>query len=151
MGLRRPVLNRRGGYTLLELVVTLAILALAVALVAPAVGRGTRTIQARAEVARLTAMLRHAREQAITTGRRHTLVVDPAARRLLIVAGEDDVRETRAWAPEFTVEAASPAALAVRFEPAGVSSGGEFYVVSAGLRYRVSVEPLTGRVKAVRL
>lgn len=153
MGLRRPVLNARG-FTLLELVVTLLVLALAVALVSPAIGRSTRALQARAEVARLTAMLRHAREQAITTGRPHALVVDPAARRLAIVAGEGEVREireTRTWSAEFRVEAASPEGLVVRFDPHGVSSGGELQVASAGLRYRVSVEPLTGRVKAVRL
>jgi general secretion pathway protein H len=150
MGFRRPVLNARG-YTLLELVLTVAILALAVGLVGPAIGRSTQTLQARAEVARLTAMLRHAREQAITTGRPHALVVDPAHRRLAIVTAQGEVRETRAWSPEFRVEAASPEALTVRFEPHGVSSGGELDVFSAGLRYRVRVEPLTGRVKAARL
>lgn len=150
MGFRRPVLSARG-FTLLELVVTLLVLALAAGLVGPAIGRSTRTLQARAEVARLTAMLRHAREQAITTGRPHALVVDPAHRRLAIVTAEGEVREARAWSAEFSVQAASPEALAVRFEPHGVSSGGSLEVSSAGLRYRVSVDPLTGRVKAVRL
>jgi general secretion pathway protein H len=148
--LRRPVLSARG-FTLLELVVTLLVLALAVALVSPSIGRSTRALQARAEVARLTAMLRHAREQAITTGRPHALVVDPTARRLAIVADEGEVRETRVWSAEFRIEAASPGGLVVRFDPHGVSSGGELSVSSAGLGYRVSVEPLTGRVKAVRL
>jgi type II secretion system protein H len=150
MGLRRPLLSARG-FTLLELVVTLLVLALAAGLVGPAVARSTRAIQARAEVARLTAMLRHAREQAITTGRPHALLVDPDRRRLAIVTGEGEVREARGWPAEFSVAAASPEALAVRFEPHGVSSGGELEVSSAGLRYRVSVDPLTGRVRAVRL
>src|SRR5438309_6946832 len=77
------------GFTLIELVVTLLVLAIAVAVVTPTIGRSTENLRARAQVARLTAMLRHAREQAITTRRTHALVVDPAAHRLTIMAGED--------------------------------------------------------------
>jgi prepilin-type N-terminal cleavage/methylation domain-containing protein len=80
----RPEVAR--GFTLLELIVTLSVLALAVALVTPAVGRGTDALKARAEVAGFAAVLRHARELAITTQQPHRVVIDPEAHRMAIVA-----------------------------------------------------------------
>lgn len=148
MGRRQAVGER--GFTLLELVVTLMVLALAIGLAMPAIGRSTETIRTRAEVARFAALLRHAREQAITTRRAHSFVVDPAAHRVRIVAGDDEVRETRALSADLTVEAEPPTALAVRFEPHGVSTGGDFRVASGAARYRVTVDALTGRVRAER-
>ena len=72
----KPVSDSARGFTLLELIVTLAVLALAVAVVTPAIGRGTDGLRARAEVAGFAATLRHAREQAITTQRPYRVVVD---------------------------------------------------------------------------
>ena len=80
----RPEVAR--GFTLLELIVTLSVIALAVALVTPAIGRGTDALKARAEVAGFAAVLRHARELAITTQRPHRVVIDPEAHRMAIVA-----------------------------------------------------------------
>lgn len=80
----RPAVAR--GFTLLELIVTLSVLALAVALVTPAIGRSTDALRARAEVAGFAAVLRHARELAITTQRPHRVVIDPEAHRMAIVA-----------------------------------------------------------------
>jgi prepilin-type N-terminal cleavage/methylation domain-containing protein len=138
------------GFTLVELVVTLLVLALAVGLVLPAIGRGTDSIRARADVARFSALLRHTRDQAITNQRTYTLQVDPAARRVTVVAGADEVVETRPLPADLRVEAEPPPRLDVRFEPYGVSTGGDFKVTSGGWRYRVLVDALTGRVRAVR-
>ena len=77
---RRPEIAP--GFTLLELVVTLGVLALAVAVVTPAIGRGTDGLRTRAEVAGFAATLRHAREQAITTQRPYRVVVDNDGHRL---------------------------------------------------------------------
>jgi prepilin-type N-terminal cleavage/methylation domain-containing protein len=137
------------GFTLIELVVTLLVLAIAVAVVTPTIGRSTENLRARAQVARLTAMLRHAREQAITTRRAHAVVVDPPAHRLTIVAGED-VTSTRTLPADVNIEAFPPQALTVRFEPYGVSNGGDFRIQSGPIRYRVVVDGLTGRVKVDR-
>jgi len=95
------------GFTLIELVVTLLVLAVATAVVTPSIGRSTENLRAKAQVARLTAMLRHAREQAITTRRAHALVVDPAGHRLTSVAG-DDVTLTRTLPADLTIEAVPP-------------------------------------------
>jgi prepilin-type N-terminal cleavage/methylation domain-containing protein len=146
---RHQAVDQRG-FTLLELVVTLLVLALAIGLAMPAIGRSTEAIRARAEVARFAALLRHTREQAITTRRAHALVVEPQGHRVRIVAGADEVRETRALPADFVVEADPPPALSVRFQPEGTSTGGLFHVASGAVRYRISVDALTGRVRAER-
>ena len=109
----------REGFTLLELIVTLLIVAIAVGLVAPAIGRSTETVRARAEVAGFSATFRHAREQAITTQQPFTVVVNPSSRLQTVTTGEDEVRWTRTFSARLTIEAETPSALTVRFEPQG--------------------------------
>jgi type II secretion system protein H len=171
MGRRAKV---AGGFTLLELIVTLAVLAIAAAVVAPALGRSTDTLRARAEVAGFAATLRHAREQAISQQRTHRVVVDAKARRVVIERvgesrerplakdqrgrGKDDdategeakteVSQAKALSPNLTIEAATTSE--VLFDARGFASGGDFKVSSAGVAYRVTVDRLTGRVQSVR-
>ena len=135
------------GFTLLELIVTLLVVAVAVGLVAPAIGRSTETVRARAEVAGFAATLRRAREQAITKRQQHTVVVDPVSRLQTVMTGEDEVQWTHALSARLTIEAATPDGLTVRFEPQGTSSGGEFRVTSGAVTYRVTVDAVTGRVR----
>ena len=106
MGQRHEVGAR--GFTLLELIVALFVIALAVGLVAPVVGRSADTLRGRADVARFSAMFRHARDQAITTRRGHAVVIDPAGHRATIVAAPDEVRQTRALSADLRVEATPP-------------------------------------------
>jgi prepilin-type N-terminal cleavage/methylation domain-containing protein len=149
---RRAALTDRRGFTLLELVVTLSVLALAVGLAIPTIARSTEAIRARADVAGFSALLRHARERAIVSHQPHAVVVDPAARRVSLVAGGPDgeVRETRTLPERLTVEAEPPPALVVRFEPQGGGSGGDFRLSSGTVVYRVTVDALTGRVRSTR-
>jgi prepilin-type N-terminal cleavage/methylation domain-containing protein len=144
---RRPVGGR--GFTLLELVVTLMVLVLALAVVGPSIGRSTDTIRARAQVARFAALLRHTREQAITSRRPHAFAVELHAHRVSIVV-DDEVRESRPLPDHLVVDAEPPSGLTVRFEPHGTSNGGDFRVTSGDVRYRVTVDPLTGRVRIDR-
>lgn len=150
MGQQREVAaGRSPGFTLLELILTLFVLALAAGLAAPAIGRTAETIRARADVAAFTALLRHAHERAITTRQRLSVVVDPGERRIT-VASEEGEKEARTLEARVAVEASPPPALTVRFEPSGTSSGGEFRVSSGPARYRVTIDPVTGRVRANR-
>jgi general secretion pathway protein H len=147
------------GFTLLELIVTLAVLAIAVAVVTPAIGRGTDGLRARAEVASFAATLRHAREQAITTQRTYRVAVDSDARRLSVTTlpspggfpgtpREPEVNETRTLSPRLVVESAQ--ASEVLFDVRGGASGGDFKLTSGGVVYRVTVDRLSGRVRSVR-
>ncbi len=148
---RRASRRAPAGFTLLELIVTLFVLALATALVMPAIGRGTESIRARADVSRFSALLRHAREQAITARRPHEVLIDPVARRVSVKAGADDPRPVLTLPERIGIQANPPPALTVRFEPYGGSSGGDFVLTSSGLRYHVTVDAVTGRVRTERL
>jgi general secretion pathway protein H len=138
------------GFTLLELIVTLLVVAMAVALVAPAIGRSTEAVRTRAEVAGFSATFRHAREQAITTQQSFTVVVNPSSRLQTVTTGEDEVRWTRTFSTRLKIEAETPSALTVHFEPPGNSSGGEFRLTAGAVAYRVTVDAVTGRVKSRR-
>ena len=154
MGQREEVApaRRDGGFTLLELIVTLLVIALAVALTIPAIGRTSEGIRVRAEIAGFSAVLRHARELAITSHATHAVVIDTTARRMTIRSGgpEGEVRQSRALPARLNVHANPPPALTVQFQPQGTSDGGDFRVDSGAITYRVTVDPLTGRVRSVR-
>jgi hypothetical protein len=126
------------------------VLAIAMAVAMPIIGRTSETLQVRVQVAGFSAMLRHAREKAITTRRGHAVVIDPAEHRVRIVVGSDDVRESRALPEHLRVEASPPPALTVRFEPEGTSTGGNFRLSSGAIAYRVTVDSVTGRVRSER-
>jgi prepilin-type N-terminal cleavage/methylation domain-containing protein len=140
------------GFTLLELIVTMFVILLTMGLAVPMIGRSSDAIRARADVAGFSAVLRHARERAITSRQSHAVVIDPAARRITVLAGADgEVKETRAISERLTVQATPPPALTVRFEPEGTSSGGDYRVTAGSVVYRVTVDPITGRVKNTKL
>jgi general secretion pathway protein H len=150
---RGETLRDQRGFTLLELLVTLIVIALAVGLAVPTIGRSTESIRVRAEVAGFSAMLRHARERAIVTRTPQAVVIDPVTRRLSRLAGgpEGEVREMRSLPERLVVEATPPPALTVRFEPEGGSSGGDFRLTSGAIAYRITIDALTGRVRSARL
>jgi general secretion pathway protein H len=148
-----PARGNARGFTLLELIVTLAVLALAAAVVTPAIGRGTEALQARAEVAGFAATLRHVRERAITTQRPQRISLDTENRQIVIQAlqtsdEEKETRETRALPARVTIDA--PRGAEITFDARGMASGGDFRLTAAGITYRVTVDRLTGRVKSTR-
>ena len=138
------------GFTLLELMVVVFVVGLAAMLAAPSIARSTDAVRVRAQIAGFSALLRHAREQAITSGRQHSVVVDPAARQLSVVAGDDDLKRTRAIPAGWILEANPPPNLTVRFEPLGSSNGADFRIVANAIVYHVTVDPITGRVRSLR-
>ena len=148
------MISPRAGYTLMELVVVLALLAVAAALVAPAVGRTAGDVTARTQVGSVAAFLRGAREQAVT---RHQIVevsLDRDGRALLLRRigrdGQEAPPTRHAFSALLRVEsAATPAA--ITFLPQGMSTGARLTVETAGPRwYLVTVDPLTGRVTTQR-
>jgi prepilin-type N-terminal cleavage/methylation domain-containing protein len=138
------------GFTLIELILALFVVALAAAVAGPAVGRSVESMRMRAQVAGFSATLRHAREQAVATQRPHRVEVSPLEHRVSVIADESEVRLTRSLARELTIQAIPPPNLSVNFEPHGVSSGGDFRLAAGAVAYLVSVDPLTGRVRVSR-
>lgn len=137
------------GFTLLELAVTLFVLALGVAVAAPSVARGVDTLRARSETAGIATFLRAAREQAITHNRPYEVQVQEGAVELR--TGET-VLATRRLALGVRVIADAPTSRIVTFLPQGLSSGARLRVEGPGRRlYVVTVDALTGRVATRRL
>ncbi len=149
MGRERATVASRG-FTLLEVLITLFVIAVAVGLIVPTIGKSAEAIRARADVAGFAAFFRHAREQAITRREPQRVVVEPDAHRVILMVGEDTIRRARVLSGRVVIEPVSHAALVVRFEPEGTSSGGAFRLTSGSTTYRVTVDAATGRVRSAR-
>jgi len=149
-----PVVRGPQGFSLMELVVVLAVLAIAAAVVTPAVGRTADGVRARAEVGAVAAFLRSAREQAVTRRQALEVVVERDAHALVVRRagreGEAGVLGSRAVSPLLRIDAA-PLPPRVTFFPHGMSSGARFAIAAPGSRaYVIAVDALTGRVSTLR-
>ena len=142
-----------GGFSLIELVLVLFIIALVAGLVLPAVGRGVETLQLRAEVGAFSAFLRYAREQAITKREAQEVTIKPEAHLLTLrAAGSETPRASRKLSPRIAISADAPSGNSITFSPRGVSTGGSFRLTAPdGRAYWVRVDPLTGRVTNTRI
>jgi len=139
------------GFTLIELTVTLFVLALAVAVAAPSLSRGVDAVRARAETAGIATFLRAARERAITHNRACEVRVNTEEGGIELRTGET-VLAMRHSAPGVRVTLDPPTSRRVTFLPQGLSSGAHLLVEGPGRRaYLVTVDPLTGRVATRRL
>jgi general secretion pathway protein H len=135
------------GFTLLELAVVLAIIAVAAALVLPAVGGGTETLRLRSEAGRVAALLRQARLHAVSQHRPTRVTLDRVRNHLALVAGDPDhpLREL-AMPPgfRFSVESGGEA---LTFSSRGVTREAHWVIETSGGRaLSIRVDALTGRV-----
>ena len=139
------------GFTLIELAVTLLVLAVAVGVSAPSIARGLDALRTRAEAAGVATFLRAAREQAITHNRSYEVRVIPEDGVIELRTG-DAVRSSRRMATGVHIAADPPSAPVVTFLPRGVTSGGRLRVEMPGRRgYLITLDALTGRVSTRRL
>ncbi len=143
--------GRQRGFTLIEVVVVLAILAVATALVLPAVGRGTEALRLRSEAGRVAALVREARLQAVSRGRATRVTLDRARNTVAFTA--DDPEH-----PLRTLELPAGLRLAVvaggeslTFSSRGLTRETRWLVEAAGGRgLLIDVDPVTGRVTVGR-
>ena len=135
----------RAGFTLIEMLVVLAILALVMAVIPPLLAGG----QARAELDtaghELAAALRETRSLAIREGRRESFVIDAAGR---FRAGDGPMRPL---APGLglalaTADGGARPSGAIGFFADGSSTGGKLVLLRGERRSYVTVDWLTGRV-----
>ncbi len=143
----------RRGFTLVEVVVMLAILGLTAAAVAPALGRlGTEPTGSAAR--EFAGDLRSARRTAIERGRAATVSTVPGTGRYTVERDardgdgppEVDVRDL----PDDARFAASEPPARIRFSPLGVATAGRVSIRAAGRRTVVSVDRWTGGVRVER-
>lgn len=148
---RRPTRDSVRGYTLIEVVAVLLVLALAAGVVAPSVGRSLDSLRARAGVAGVASFLRAAREQAITKDATYEVVVDGDGHALALHVGAV-VRATKRLPPALRIQTEGGSPPTIAFYPHGRSSGGHLRIATPGpTMYLVTVEPMTGRVATRRV
>ena len=139
------------GFTLLELAVTLFVMALGVAVAAPSLARGLDTVRARSETAGIATFLRAAREQAITHNRPYEVWVK-TEEGVIELRTRETVQASRRLALGVRAIVDAPTSGTVTFLPQGLSSGARLRVEGPGSgAYLVSVDALTGRVATQRI
>lgn len=145
--------RRFRAFTLVELLVVLAITALVLTAVPPLVSAALPGVELKAAARRVFSSLRLARETAIRTGGESVLVVDVEGRRFEVPGYRTFTLSQRI---DLQLEAASAEMLdeqqgAIRYFPDGSSTGGRI-ILSRGVGpnrrgYQVGVTWLTGRVR----
>ena len=143
-------LNR--GFTLVEIMVVLVIVALMMALVGSSISRNISGAQMRTAAGKVAASMRYTRTQAILTKAEQVFLVD--TEKLTYQAAEREAEEL----PEgMTVELntarselTSETAGGIRFYPDGGSTGGNVRLEANGRIYRVNVAWLTGEASVER-
>ena len=107
------------GFTLIEMVLVLAILAIAVFFVLPSVGRGTEGLRLRTEGGRIAALLRDARRQAVTRREPVRVSLDRVTGAVSLTLGEAATPARRIEVPEGFRLDAGEGGEAVTFSPRG--------------------------------
>jgi general secretion pathway protein H len=139
------------GFTLIEIVVVLAILAVATALVLPSVGRGTESLRIRSEAGRVAALLRQARLEAVSQRRATRVTLDPTRNTAAMVAGDPDRPARLVELPAGFRLRAVTGGESVSFSSRGVARETRWLVEAAGgRRLAIDVAAITGRVTVGR-
>jgi general secretion pathway protein H len=144
------VIIRHNGFTLLELLVVLALLALTYALIPPMFAIGGSTAELKAGARQVAAGLRKARSQAILSRSEATLTLNVESRSFLL-SGDDKPRilprqaEIGVYTAQGEVVGANTAA--IRFYPDGSSTGGRVTLAMGERKFHIDVDWLTGQVE----
>ena len=135
------------GYSLIELLVALSILAALLGLVTPALDRGKALLGGQRTLRDLHSQLLQARSTAIFEQR--TIAVQFSAHGFQSPLRRQPQRLADPWriADADGVPIADATPLEIRFYPDGSTSGGALQLSDGRRRYRLSVTWLTGRVR----
>jgi general secretion pathway protein H len=144
------VIARHNGFTLLELLVVLALLAMTYALIPPMFSLGGSTAELKAGARQVAAGLRKARSQAIVSRSEATLTLNVESRSF-VLSGDDTPRilprqaEIGVYTAQGEVLDANSAA--IRFYPDGSSTGGRVTLAMGERKYLIDVDWLTGQTE----
>jgi general secretion pathway protein H len=143
-----PRSERSAGFTLIEVIVTLAILGLALVLVAGYKPPWSSGLGLKGTAAQLAAGLRLARSEAILHNRSVAFDLDVIAHRYRIEQGIERPLPANLAIELLTIagETRGPGAGDIRFNPDGSSTGGRIVLAGGQRKIAVGVDWLTGRV-----
>jgi len=148
-----PHQRRRGGadgFTLLELIVVMGMLALALALVAPSLNSARLGMAARSAAYELAAHLRSARAAARETNEERVLTIDVEGRRYWAEGIVAPRQLPQSIAVDLTVPASERVGVGmarVRFFPDGSTSGARVVLDDGRMSAAIRVDWLTGDVR----
>jgi general secretion pathway protein H len=140
----------QNGFTLLEVLVVLALLAMTYALIPPMINIGGSTTELKAASRQVAAGLRNARSQAIVSRSETTLTMDVEARNFRLTGNSKLYKlPHQAEIGIFTAqgEVMGGNIAAIRFYPDGSSTGGRVTLAMGARKYDVDVDWLTGQVE----
>jgi general secretion pathway protein H len=145
-----PPRNTGDGFTLIEVVVALAILGLALVLVAGFKPPWSSGLRLKGTAAELTSQLRLARSEAIVRNRTILFDIDVASHRYNVGDGTVHNLPTNLVIELTTIAGESRGRTTgdIRFNPDGSSTGGRISLADGQRRIAVGVDWLTGRVSA---
>ena len=144
------MIARQSGFTLLELLVVLVLLALSYALIPPMFSIGGSTAELKAGARQVAAGLRKARSQAIVSRDETTLTLNVESRSFLL-SGDAKPRslprqaEINVFTDQGEVVDADTAS--IRFYPDGSSTGGRITLAMGERKFHIDVDWLTGQVE----
>jgi general secretion pathway protein H len=143
-------LGASAGFTMLELLVVIAVLSLVIAIALPYLPQRSSVATVQTSARAIAGGLREARSQAIHQSQPATFALDVASRRWWLSSGRsgklpDDLAITIETGRNLV--RTSQVAM-IRFLPDGSSSGGRIELRAAGARVSLAVDWLTGAVSA---
>ena len=141
--------SRQSGFTLVELLVVLAIAALMMTMVPSLFSASFPGLEMKSAARRTAATLRLARESAIRQGTETELLVDVEARRLALQGYRNLDLPKRLTVQLETAnrEMLDDQRGVIRFFPDGSSTGGRIIVANGDHGYQIGVIWLTGRIE----
>lgn len=140
---------QQGGFTIIELLVVMVIMALAYTLASPMISSGVSGTELKASARQLAAGLRKARSEAISRRQESSLTIDVEGHQFQLSGDARVYRLPKSVAVKlFTVqsELVSGSAGAIRFFPDGGSTGGRITLSANARNYDVDINWLTGQV-----
>lgn len=153
-GMGHPVIGKSNsrGFTLLEIVLVMAIIALASVLAAAAMTGGFKGMQLKASAKEIASNLRYTRTQAIATGQPQRFVIDPVKHAWLAPNSHhgsipDKVGIEFTGAREAQANGAPSGQGAIEFFPDGAATGGRIRLTTGTAAWDIDVAWLTGQVK----
>jgi general secretion pathway protein H len=144
--------KRQRGYTLIELLAVLVLVAAIVALGAATISRKLPGQRLKQSAKELAAQLRYTRAQAIATGQPQVFMIDANSREWR--AGEKRSgtlsKDIAIVATGARNEQQRPGVAAVRFFPEGAATGGRIVLRNGRAAWQLDVQWLTGEVSMAR-
>lgn len=143
---------RMNGFTLFEMLLLLAVLALIATISLPMLREPAPGLQLRAMAYDLVNKLRKARGAAIKSNKDHTMTIDVAARRYWVEGLTKPSRIPKQISVDVATvqrEQINGRRARMRFRPDGTSSGGTVILTNGALRAEVRLNWLTGHASLV--